>query len=361
MNNVGGDLFAVVCDARTQKVCEQTGRESSIGQRCGVRATGALCAGTGPSRWTPGVVEGWNQLLRASAASLGKALQPAIGYARGSFGVQELAAADWENATARLRAIPRPQRRSANGRARQARSPGQPGARAGLIANGGRDAFYRGAIAQAIAAEQGARVPSIRDLAAHRADWVEPISTIWRLRRHRCRRTLRFGGARMLNLWRVSVRRWSQRRPHPPGGGVEEAGVADRSAYLAIATSCRRARSDAPLEGVRGGHDLVDMRRASASQLSGRRRGRGAREVGQISKTRLRRHGLDRRRSRQRLSLIRSLRFVRGHRGGRHGNRVKSGSGFSHPGHPNQIGPSKHPAHVGAGHDTEGRQAVSLQ
>jgi gamma-glutamyltranspeptidase / glutathione hydrolase len=50
------------------------------------------------------------------------------------------------------------------------------------IAAEGRDAFYTGAIAQAIAADMKARdgLLELRDLAAHAADWVEPIRTGYR-------------------------------------------------------------------------------------------------------------------------------------------------------------------------------------
>ena len=50
------------------------------------------------------------------------------------------------------------------------------------IAKGGRDAFYRGPIAQAIAADMRARdgLLTAADLAAHHSDWIEPISTTYR-------------------------------------------------------------------------------------------------------------------------------------------------------------------------------------
>ncbi|HWP99322.1 MAG TPA: gamma-glutamyltransferase family protein, partial [Vicinamibacterales bacterium] len=51
-----------------------------------------------------------------------------------------------------------------------------------LIAAGGRDAFYRGPLARAIAADMARRggLLDTEDLAAHRSDWVDPISTTYR-------------------------------------------------------------------------------------------------------------------------------------------------------------------------------------
>ena len=50
------------------------------------------------------------------------------------------------------------------------------------LARGGRDAFYRGPIGRAIAADLQRRKGLLTeaDLAAHKSDWVEPISTTYR-------------------------------------------------------------------------------------------------------------------------------------------------------------------------------------
>ncbi|HET7217972.1 MAG TPA: gamma-glutamyltransferase family protein, partial [Vicinamibacterales bacterium] len=51
-----------------------------------------------------------------------------------------------------------------------------------VIAKGGRDAFYRGAIAKAIAADMKQRngLVTEADLAVHHSDWIDPISTNYR-------------------------------------------------------------------------------------------------------------------------------------------------------------------------------------
>jgi gamma-glutamyltranspeptidase/glutathione hydrolase len=135
----------------------------------------------------PGVVEGWSQLLtRFGTLPLGRALQPAIGYARDGFGVQEIVADDWLEAAPRLAKDKAAARTFLpGGRAPQAgeifRNPGLA-LTLQRIADEGRDAFYKGAIAEAIAADMKARdgLLDLSDLAAHRAEWVEPIRTTYR-------------------------------------------------------------------------------------------------------------------------------------------------------------------------------------
>lgn len=191
MNGIGGDYFALVYDAKTKKVygLDSSGRSSH-------RATPEEFAkrglkevpGSGPlSVDVPGVVEGWHQMLaRFGTYPLSKVLQPAIGHARDGFGVHEIVAGDWEAAERKLARDPA---------AAKTFLPGGRAPRPGdifknenlaksleLIAKDGRDAFYKGAIAQAIAADIKARdgLIDLEDLAAHKAEWVEPISTNYR-------------------------------------------------------------------------------------------------------------------------------------------------------------------------------------
>jgi gamma-glutamyltranspeptidase/glutathione hydrolase len=191
MNGIGGDLFALVHDAKTKRVY---GLDSS--GRSAYRATPEEFArrglkempGSGPLPVdVPGVVEGWHQLLsRFGTITMARALQPAIGYARDGFPVQELMADDWAAAAERLAQDPA---------AAATFLPGGRPPREGeifsnpnlakslaLIATDGRDAFYKGDIAQAIVADMKARygLLEMRDFADHKADWVEPIRTNYR-------------------------------------------------------------------------------------------------------------------------------------------------------------------------------------
>jgi gamma-glutamyltranspeptidase/glutathione hydrolase len=191
MTGIGGDLFALVWDANTQHLY---GLDAS--GRAPFAATPAEFAGRGLHEMpasgvlavnVPGAVDGWDQLhSQFGTMPLRTLLQPAIGYARDGFPVQEIIAADWHNSTAKLARddaaartfLPR-------GRAPHA---GETFANPPLaqsltsIAEGGRDAFYNGPIARAICADLSARhgLLTERDFAEHKADWVEPIATSYR-------------------------------------------------------------------------------------------------------------------------------------------------------------------------------------
>ena len=102
MNGIGGDLLALVYDAKTNRVygLDSTGRSAHA-------ATPAEYAKRGltemPTRGplvvdVPGVVEGWHQLLsRFGTIDLGTALAPAIAFARDGFPVAELMANEWKD------------------------------------------------------------------------------------------------------------------------------------------------------------------------------------------------------------------------------------------------------------------------
>ena len=191
MNGIGGDLFAIVYDAKTQSVraLNASGRAPALATPEEFRRRGldAIPYRGELSVSVPGVVDGWNELLsRYGTRTLAQALQPAIGYARDGFAVSEIISYQWKDQEATL------------ARDKAAAATFLPGGHApaagdvfknphlasslDLIAKGGRDAFYRGPIAQAIAADMRARNGLITeaDLAAHKSDWIEPISTTYR-------------------------------------------------------------------------------------------------------------------------------------------------------------------------------------
>jgi gamma-glutamyltranspeptidase/glutathione hydrolase len=192
MNGAGGDLFAIVYDAKTKKVY---GLDSS--GRSPRRATPEEYARRGLKEVplegplavdVPGAVAGWSELLaRFGTIPLGKALEPAIGYAREGFPVQEIMAADWEEAVPRLRRDPAAAKTFLVDAGRAPRA-GEIFRNENLaqsleaIARDGRDAFYKGAIARKIAADMQARggLLELSDLEAHRSEWVEPIRTTYR-------------------------------------------------------------------------------------------------------------------------------------------------------------------------------------
>jgi gamma-glutamyltranspeptidase/glutathione hydrolase len=191
MNGIGGDLFAIVFDARTGTLhgLDASGRAPAAATPGEFASRGITeMPGGGPLAVdVPGVVSGWDALLaRFGTLSLADALAPAIAHARDGFPVAELMAAEWETCTERLAADPA---------AARTFLPGGRAPRMGeifanprladslaLVARHGQEAFYRGPIAEAIAADMGARggLLTARDLAAHTADWVTPISARYR-------------------------------------------------------------------------------------------------------------------------------------------------------------------------------------
>jgi gamma-glutamyltranspeptidase/glutathione hydrolase len=191
MNGIGGDLFSIVYDAKSQSVhgLNASGRAPAAAtlaefQKRGIQKIPLR----GPlSVSVPGVVDGWNELLtKYGTITLAQALEPAIRYAREGYGVSEIVSWQWREVEDVLR-------KDANAAAVLLPS-GKPPAAGDIfknpalaasleqIARGGRDAFYRGAIGKAIAddLQKKGGLITAQDLAANHADWVEPLSTTYR-------------------------------------------------------------------------------------------------------------------------------------------------------------------------------------
>lgn len=191
MTGIGGDLFALVYDPRAGKVVglNASGRapQSATLEEFKRRNLDDI-PGSGPLAVSvPGTVDGWDQLLkRFGTISLERALTPAIEYARSGYAVSEIIAGQWRGAAAKLARDPTAAATFLPG--------GHPPAPGDVFANPklaatlerivteGRDAFYRGAIAQAIDADMKQRggLLAAGDLAEHSSDWIDPISTEYR-------------------------------------------------------------------------------------------------------------------------------------------------------------------------------------
>jgi len=191
MNGIGGDLFAIVYNGKTKAFqgLNSSGRAGRLATPEAFAARGLKEVPVrGPLAVTvPGVVAGWSELLKQHGTiTLARALAPAIGYARDGFAVSEIIAEQWQEVETILAKDP------------AAAAVFLPGGHAPvtgaifknptlaasleLIARDGRDAFYKGAIGKAIAADLEKRggFVTAEDLAAHKADWVAPISTSYR-------------------------------------------------------------------------------------------------------------------------------------------------------------------------------------
>jgi gamma-glutamyltranspeptidase/glutathione hydrolase len=191
MNGVGGDLFAIVYDAKTKKLhglnsSGRAGHAETLDAFASRKLTRIPNAGV-YSITVPGVVDGWSTLLAAHGTiPLAKALQPAIGYAKNGYAVSEIIAKQWEGTERKLSADPAAAATFLPGG--HAPKPGDVFTNPNLartletIASGGRDAFYKGPIAAAIAADMKKRdgLLDATDFAATKAEWVDPISTNYR-------------------------------------------------------------------------------------------------------------------------------------------------------------------------------------
>ena len=188
---LGGDLFAIVWDAKSQKLygLNASGRAPYAATRETFAAKGLKeIPAHGPLSWSvPGCVDGWDQLRqRFGTRPLAELLAPAIAYAEDGFPVSEIIADDWQSAAPELARIPTSAACFLPGGAEPEagtvfRNP-DLGRSLRAIAAGGRDAFYRGAIAEAIAAysEEAGGLFALKDFADHTSTWVEPVSTNYR-------------------------------------------------------------------------------------------------------------------------------------------------------------------------------------
>ena len=194
-NGVGGDLFAIVWDAKTKKLYgfNGSGRSPQSLTLAKLRAELAKLDSktipkTGPLPVSvPGAVDGWFELhAKFGKLPMKELLQPAISYARNGFPVTEVIAEGWSRNARVLSKYPNfPQVYMPNGRTPAKgeifRNP-QLADTLSAIANGGRDAFYRGDIARRIETYMRANggYLTAADLAAHHSEWVEPVSTNYR-------------------------------------------------------------------------------------------------------------------------------------------------------------------------------------
>lgn len=191
MNGPGGDLFAIVYSAKDRRLhgLNASGRAPAAAtpEALATRGLDAVPYRGELSVSVPGVVDGWAALLeRFGTIPFREALQPAISYARDGFGVSEIIAWQWaDSAPALARDALAAEVFLPGGRAPR---PGEVFSSPALartldtLARDGASSFYRGTIARAIAADMKRRGGLITeaDLAAHRSDWVEPISTRYR-------------------------------------------------------------------------------------------------------------------------------------------------------------------------------------
>jgi len=194
-NGVGGDLFAIVWDAKTQKLhgLNGSGRSPKSLSLKTLRAelkklNSSTIPPFGPLPVSvPGAVDGWFELHgKFGKLPMKELLQPAISYARNGFPVTEVIAEGWELNAKRLAKFPgfaetyMPSGRTPK-KGEVFRNPLLANTLS-AIAEGGRDAFYKGDIARRIEEYMRANggYLTAADMAAHHSEWVEPVSTNYR-------------------------------------------------------------------------------------------------------------------------------------------------------------------------------------
>jgi len=190
MNGIGGDLFVMYWDAKTGKLI-------------GLNASGPAPRGLSADFLTrqgfqsipqgihsvtvPGAVDGWAKMHERYGKLPWKDLfQAAIAYAEEGFPVTEDAQRYWAGSVGSLRAQSETARvYLPEGRAPRVgevfRNP-EMGRALRILAEKGRDAFYKGEIADAIlkTSKNLGGTMTAEDLSAFSAEWVDPISSEYR-------------------------------------------------------------------------------------------------------------------------------------------------------------------------------------
>ena len=188
---IGGDIFAIVWDAKTEKLYGFNGSgrsprslDISYFKDKGMKSIplfGPLAVST------PGTVDGWFMMHeKFGKLPMSEILAPAIQYGREGFPVSEVIA--YEMATNYQNKVNFP------GFAATYMPNGRPPKKGEVFVNAdlantyeqiakyGRDAFYKGDIARTIDAymKKHGGFLSYEDLASHTGNWVEPLSTNYR-------------------------------------------------------------------------------------------------------------------------------------------------------------------------------------
>jgi len=192
---VGGDLFAIVWDAKTKKLhgLNASGR-SPKGltleefKKRGLDKIPAL----GPLPVSvPGAVDGWFELHgKFGTLPMDELLAPAIGYAEKGFPLTQLIAWYMERSVPLYESREFPNIRETYIEQNGGKLPGEGDIYKNpflantyrKIAAGGRDAFYKGDIGRTIAdfiQSQGGYL-SFSDFEQHRSEWVNPVSVNYR-------------------------------------------------------------------------------------------------------------------------------------------------------------------------------------
>ncbi|WP_425615913.1 gamma-glutamyltransferase [Anatilimnocola sp. NA78] len=189
---IGGDLFVIYWDNKTQKLygLNASGRSPyNLSRKTFADKGMSEIPSSGVLSWSvPGCVDGWEELrAKFGTKTLAQDLRAAIETAEEGFPVSEVIAGSWKSSVPSLRdwadstatylidGARAPAAGEVFRNPRLAKS-------LRLIAEQGRDAFYKGEIAKEIVSfsEKQGGYFSLKDFADHTSTWIEPVSTNYR-------------------------------------------------------------------------------------------------------------------------------------------------------------------------------------
>ncbi|OVZ61267.1 gamma-glutamyltransferase [Pigmentiphaga sp. NML080357] len=187
MNGIGGDMFALVWHEGRLHGLSSSGRSPAAWTLDHFRGKTAMPVTGWDAVTVPGQVAGWRALSeRFGKLPFERLFQPALEYARQGFQVTPQIARLWARQAPKLANEPGfAEAFFRNGKTPQAgdrwRFPEQADTLQSIAQTRG-DSFYRGALAQKIVdfARQTGGTLTLADLAAHEAQWVEPLSQQFR-------------------------------------------------------------------------------------------------------------------------------------------------------------------------------------
>ena len=196
---IGGDMFALYYSAETKQVSalNGSGRAPAALTLNRLKEEGfssELPPFHAHTVTVPGACAGWFDLIeRHGSLSMAEILAPAIRLASEGFPVAPITSYSWQRgAQNQLKSAPNGHELTIDGRGP---IPGEIFRNPNLartfesVANGGKDAFYQGRIAEAIVSviREAGGCMSLDDLATHTSTWEEPVSVTYRgLRVHEC-------------------------------------------------------------------------------------------------------------------------------------------------------------------------------
>jgi gamma-glutamyltranspeptidase/glutathione hydrolase len=189
-DGVGGDLFAIIYDAKTEKLyginASGWAPRALTPDFLAAKGLRAMPQSGIHSVTVPGAVDGWDKLLkRFGRKTFPEVLSPAISYAEEGFPVGEVVGVYWRDSEKRLKADEATAKTYLiNGRVPAIGEVFRNRDLAATyreIAAHGRDAFYKGEIARRILATSASHGGTMAadDLADYQSEWVDPISATY--------------------------------------------------------------------------------------------------------------------------------------------------------------------------------------